>query len=205
MPYIVEHDNNRYERSLHYSLAMLSPYFALSSTYSVRGSPDINMTRDSWIKCTMNKGSLVKSGWPSFLQHEKQLLEQCSQDLGRSCQPKTSKDKACKMPTDADARRWAVHTGPSCVITRVWLIPVWPSITHYPHITVSHICNITDFNSVLASEETILIPSCDSGSSVTLPRSMSQYLWPNAWRLTKGKNDQTTMHYQWRWNRMQSM
>ena len=53
---------------------------------------------------------------------------------------------------------------------------------------------ITDFNSVLASEETILIPSCDSGSSVTLPRSMSQYLWPNAWRLTKGKNDQTSMH-----------
>ena len=32
------------------------------------------MAWDMWIECTMNKGSKMKSGWPSILQNEKQLM-----------------------------------------------------------------------------------------------------------------------------------
>jgi hypothetical protein len=38
-------------------------------TQSITGTPYSNMAWDMWIKCTMNKGSKMESGW-----NEKQLL-----------------------------------------------------------------------------------------------------------------------------------
>jgi hypothetical protein len=43
-------------------------------TPSITGNPYSNMAWDMWIKCTMNKGSKMESGWFSILQNEKQLL-----------------------------------------------------------------------------------------------------------------------------------
>ena len=145
-----------YERWLSHSLAMLSSHTLLPIVFtkSVRGNSYTNMTWDMGIKWTMDKGSQVKSGFPSTLQHKKQLLEQCSQNPGRSCWPKTSKDNTCEMPTDTDARRWAGHTWPSCVITSVWLLPVWPSITHHPRIIVKP-C-LQPMNSLQTSTQSLL-------------------------------------------------
>ena len=145
-----------YERWLSHSLAMLSSHTLLPIVFtkSVRGNSYTNMTWDMGIKWTMDKGSQVKSGFPSILQHKKQLLEQCSQTPGRSCWPKTSKDNTFEMPTDTDARRWAGHTWPSCVITSVWLLPVWPSITHHPRIIVKP-C-LQPMNSLRTSTQSLL-------------------------------------------------
>ena len=81
LPWLIAYDNNQYGRWLPDFWAMLTSlpvdqvaFLHSDFTQSIRGHPYSNMAWDMWIKCTMNKGSKLKSGWLSVLQNEKQLL-----------------------------------------------------------------------------------------------------------------------------------